>query len=395
MVEIEFSVISMQTALADLQQALKDFERQTHIHVNIKMLAWKDAWSELVRVAIYKHGPDVSEIGNTWASDLAGMSVLHPFSKAEIDGLGGPEIFLKSAWEGGMLVGSPQVWSIPWLVDSRLLFYRRDILAKAGIDETTAFTTHQSLIATLQRLKDSGVAHPLVIPTHKTRMNIHNAAAWVWGAGGQFVSPDGKHATFHEPKACAGLRQYFELGQFLTGEARDLDDVPSDAFYATGKAAVTISGPWLLREWISLPDVRAVSGVTFPPGVPFIGGSNLVVWQHTTHLRESLALVNFLSSCDFQKNNLRNISLLPARQDVLASPPYTTDPITQHLHRELQIGRTFRLIPLWGLVEERLSDSLCQIWTEVLRRPQANLVDMVDSNLGQLARRLDLVLSGR
>jgi multiple sugar transport system substrate-binding protein len=226
-------------------------------------------------------------------------------------------------------------------------------------------------------------------------MTLHNLASWVWGAGGHFLSPDGRQTLISDPASLKGFCQYFELGRFLAPGSRELDDTQSDAMFWSGKAAVTISGPWLLRDLSAAPEVLANAGITFPPGVPFVGGSNLVIWQNSTHPKEALALVKFLTSQHVQSTYLRNVGMFPARLDVLSAPPYSTDPVYGSLSRGFQEGRSFNLIPLWGFVEDRLSGTLSVIWTEVLESPDLDLSRSVIHNLELLARRLDLILAGK
>ena len=137
--EIEFSI---QAPSADLiQPLLAEFEAKHHIHVKLRLLAWDAAWSELVKMALYNDGPDISEVGSTWLGDLMAMSALHAFSSEEIAQLGKASRFLPGAWQGCQLPDRPEVWAIPWLVGARLVFYRREWLLRTGVDEDTAFNS--------------------------------------------------------------------------------------------------------------------------------------------------------------------------------------------------------------------------------------------------------------
>jgi multiple sugar transport system substrate-binding protein len=392
--QIDISIISTLTSPETTERMMKDFETQFGMKVQVQKQTWGTAWSELVHYSIYKNAPDVSEVGSTWIGDMIGMNTLRPFSQAEAISMGGPQAFFPSAWNNG--VGADgQVWSIPWLIDSRLLYYRRDMLEKAGIDPTAAFQTHEALINTLQRLGEAGVKVPWAIPTHKTRLSLHNVASWVWGAGGQFISADGKRTMFTMPEALKGFRQYYELGRFLSPEASELDDIESDALFYRGQVAVTLSGPWLLSERAVDPHIIANAGVCFPPGVPFIGGSSLVIWQSSPRSRDALALVRFLTSKEVQSTHLSAVGLLPARQEAFSSLSSTSNPAAGYISQGLKVGRSFPMFPLWGLVEERLSGTLGIIWQEFLSDPKVDLVELIERDLGLLAHRLNLALNGR
>ena len=121
--EVELSI--MADSPAAIRPLLNQFEAEHGVRVRLRLLAWDTAWSDLVKVALYGDGPDVSEIGSTWLGDLVAMNALRPFGEAEIAALGRPGAFLPSAWQGGRLAGQTQTWAIPWLAGARLVFWRR------------------------------------------------------------------------------------------------------------------------------------------------------------------------------------------------------------------------------------------------------------------------------
>jgi multiple sugar transport system substrate-binding protein len=395
MPEIEFSLMSNVYTAEALEVALRELSSQTGVLYRAQFLTWGNAWTELVRVALYGHGPDISEIGTTWVGDLVGMNSLHAFTHDEIEAIGGADLFLKPAWQSGLVGIDNQVWSIPWLADTRLIYYRRDLLAKAGISEAGAFATHAAMKDTLQKLVDYGAPMPFVIPTSANRMALQSLASLVWGSGGDFIDRDGKSTLLNLPQTRVGFYQYFELGNYLVPAARNIIDTQSDAMYRLNEAAVTISGPWLLRDPSIDPKVVKNSGITFPPGVPFVGGTNLVIWKHSRHPREAVGLIRFLTSQKEQSFYSHSVGLLPVRQDVLSAPENANDLLYKALSLGFQRGRSFRMFHLWGLVEDRLTTAIGSIWQDLLLHPESDLKSVVDTRLSALARQLDLVLSSK
>ena len=395
MPDIELSLMSNIYPDTVLENRFQELSSQTGAKYHSQFLTWSNAWTELVRVALYGHGPDLSEIGTTWVGDLVGMNSLHPFTHAEIESIGGADLFLKPAWQSGMVGNDNQVWSIPWLADTRLVYYRRDLLAKAGVSEAGAFASHAAMKDTLQKLVDYGIPLPFVIPSSANRMGLQCLASFVWGAGGDFIDRDGKSTLLNLPQTRAGFYQYFELGKYLLPAAQNCIDTQSDALYRQNDAAVTISGPWLLRDPETDPRVVQNSGITFPPGVPFVGGTNLVIWKHSHNPREALGLIRFLTGKKEQTFYARSIGLLPVRQDVLSDPENANDPLYKALSLGFQRGRSFRMFHLWGLVEDRLTNVIGSTWQEILLHPESDLKSVIDKRLTALARQLDLVLSSK
>ena len=308
--ELEFSI--MASSPAGIQPLLDEFQAKHHIHVRLRLLSWDTAWSDLLKVALYGDGPDVSEIGSTWLGDLVAMNALRAFEEDEINALGRASAFLLSAWHAARLVGQGETWAIPWVTGARLLYFRRELLEHAGLDEHNAFRTAEQLDLTCSRLRDAGITIPWTVPTGLTHTTLLNVTSWVWGAGGDFVTSDGKHTLFSHPQARAGLSAYYALSRFLTPEVSGLNGLEPDAqFLQNEQTALTISGPWLFTE--AHPDVRARIGVALPPGASFVGGSHLVVWKHTAMAEAALELIQFLTQTSAQVA-LQSISRLASRK---------------------------------------------------------------------------------
>jgi multiple sugar transport system substrate-binding protein len=389
MQELEFSIMA---ANADgIQPLLDEFEAQHRIHVRLRLLAWDTGWSDLLKVALYGDGPDISEIGSTWLGDLVAMNAIHPFHEKEIGAVGKPGAFLPTAWQGGRTVGGSFNWAIPWLAGARLLFFRRPLLERAGIDERTAFQTAEQFDDTLNRLQAAGVRVPWTAPTGLTHTTLLNVASWVWGAGGDFISADGKQTLFSQPPARAGLRAYFALGRFLPPDIRHLNGLqPDSQFLNDDQTAITLSGPWLFNQ--AAPELKAQMGVALPPGASFVGGSHLVIWKHTLKHSAALRLIHFLTQPQAQVRYAHWVGLLPVRLDALAEPPYASDPLWQMAIAGLKSGRTFPVTRAWGLMEDRLTTALSTLWADTFANPDADLDALVAKRLEPLAQRLDLVL---
>ena len=394
--EIEFSVMyHNDQSLAALEGLIKEFEAASHIHVRLRVLNWADAWSELVKVALYKQGPDVSEIGSTWLGDFARMLALHNFNTADIRSLGGADTFLPAIWSSAIQPEANQIWGIPWIADTRVIFYRRDYLQQAGIEEETAFQSHASLVDALEKLHQAGFAQPWTVPTHRSRMTLHNVASWVWGAGGSFLSPDGKQTDFASSESIQGITNYYSLARYLDRGALDLDDTQSDGLYASGKAAMTISGTWILSPQTTPPNILANTGFAPPPGIPYVGGSHLVLWRHSSNENTALELVRYLCQPEIQNAYCQVIGLLPTKLDALASLTYNDSPFYHRLIEKLKSGRSFRPLPLWGMVEDKLTAALSQIWSDLIKDPNTDIASDVALTLQPLGRRLNIALSGQ
>lgn len=391
--EIEFSI--MAPSSEGIQPLLDQFEAEHRIHVRLRLLTWDTAWSVLVKASLYNDGPDVSEIGTTWIGDLVGMNALRPFNAAEVAALGKATAFFPTAWKTATQYGDTQVWSIPWLVGSRLVYYRPQLLERAGVDPQTAFQSNEQFENTVSRLHASGVEIPWTVPTGYTHTTLLNVASWVWSAGGDFMRADGKATRFMESEALAGLRAYFNLARYLAPQVRHLNGLePDDRFLADQETALTISGPWLFCA-ARTPAGGEAAGqirVGLPPGAPFVGGSNLVIWKYSRNPEAAVKLIRFLTQSAAQVTYGQYIGLLPARMEALGRAPFSTDPFWQTAIDGLKNGKSFPIIRLWGLVEDRLKAGLSAVWSEVLADPDLDPEVSLVKHLAPLASRLDPLL---
>jgi multiple sugar transport system substrate-binding protein len=379
-----------------LQQAIKLFTEETRIQVDVEVLEHQEQ-SILTNFAIHRTGPDISEVGSTWLSNLVSMAAIRPFSDRDIWKAGGQTAFVKGNWETG--IRDNQIYGIPWRGDVRVINYRRDLLMKAGVDEKTAFSSTEDLRNTVRQLQKLGGVVPWAMNTAMDSMLIHVIAPWVWNAGGHFASRDGHRTMFGEPEALAGICAFFEtFAPAISPDARDMQDFEASDQFIQGKAAAVISGHWItdvIYRQVPDPMMRENLGVVPTPGAQYSGGMNLVIWKHSPRIKDALELVHFLTRPDVQAKYLPEAGFLPVNKEALMQPPYTTDANYKVLKESLISGQHLTAAYMWGLVEEKLIAGIYSIWQTLFDDPQANLEEVVAARLKPLAKRLDRTLSFR
>lgn len=398
MQELEFTVFAREP---DQDEALRSLinlaEQRKHINVHLDIQPWAGGWPRMVSVALYRSGPDVSEIGSTWIGDFVRMDALQPFTPQDIQRLGGSDKFVPACWNVAV---TPQrdepsdiPWSIPWSADTRCICYRRDLLRKAGINEAEAFGDAEQLETTLQKLKKAGIETPLSMPTLRSRLTIHNIASWIWNAGEDFVDRGFKQVTFDRPEAIQAMKQYFSLGQFLPENNRFLDEPTANNLFYQGQAAVVLGGHWVLQAAQAIPFLKANLGVAPMPGIPFVGGEHLVVWKHSSKKSLVMQLIEFLIR-DEAALSIFPAFGLPAWTSGLEKHPLAADPNYQVLSRMITTGRAFPSGQLWGLVENRLVDTFPLIWKDVLGQEKPDIEKILHDHLDPVARRLNITMQG-
>jgi multiple sugar transport system substrate-binding protein len=393
MLQLEFSVMANDLALAqNLQPRLQAFEARHHIHVNLTAIPWSNGWTEISKFGIYGHGPDVSEIGTTWIGSLAAMQTLRPFTPSEVRAVGSSSAFFEANWQCGFLYGSDQPYAIPWLGDLLVLYYWKEALEKAGIsDPQTAFAGHAAFVSTLEKLQAHGHPFPLTLTTIRQTRNLHEAVGWIWSAGGDLLSPDHKRVIFHEPAALNGWRRYFSLHRFVSPAS--LSAANAGDLFRPDQAVVAIAGPWQgIVGRKQNPDWETGLGIAPVPEKAYIGGSSLVIWQYSKHAAEAFELVRFLSTQPASLPGSPHSEELPTRREALNLPSVENDEFQRTFLQVLQAGRSFPTVRLWGMLEDRLTQEIHNIWGEIFANPGLDLDECLPRHFEPLAKRINASL---
>ena len=362
------------------------FRPETHT------IPWQIMWSYLQRALIGNEPFAVSEVGSTWVGSFEEIHALSDFDPVDIAELGGPERFVPSAWKSAFSADDQRVLSIPWMVDTRVIFYWKDILESAGIDDSTAFTTPAQMDETLAKLKAASKP-TLAVPTFAVTNTVHQIASWLWSTGHDFLNADASASELTDETAVEGIVAYFELSRYLTRKYDSLDSV-LEAFQ-TKKAAVMMSGPWFLRHL----ELRGAGekylrnlGVALPPGPPFVGGSNLVVWRQPDgreRTPEAMDWVRHLTSAETQQRVCEATGLLPAVQELLNDRSAADDPFRSVFAQALTKGRPMPRAAFWGAVEAELVRVFGNIWSVLKEDPRYTVHSAVISQLAPAAKVID------
>jgi multiple sugar transport system substrate-binding protein len=225
-------------------------------------------------------------------------------------------------------------------------------------------------------------------------------STWIWQAGGDFLGDDGKQILFDQPEALSGLLAYLRLHRYVPPDIKKISWDVRDGYNLLANRRVAVAmGPcgWFeqIRELTRGTDLFTKLGVASPPGPSFVGGTNLIIWQHTRRVKEAVDIVTFLTSEQAQRHYGTKESRLPVRLDVLTEPPYTTGPHYQVMAEVLRTGRSYPALYRWGAVEERLAHVLIWLWNTLLTNPGIDAEALVKPYIEATARRLAVTLGIR
>jgi multiple sugar transport system substrate-binding protein len=395
--EIELSVMTHTSGTAEaLQALLNEFKSKHNIQVNLTCLDWVTARAELNKAALYHHGPDLSEVGSTWVPDLISMDVLSPLIPYEIGEAGNSAEFVPACWSTVQSPEEPMPKALPWHAETYVIHYRKDLLAQAGLDPATAFSTHAEIETTAAKLAKAGIPVAIEIPLQTDRYGtLHALASWVWANQTEFLSKDSRHILLNQPKALAAIRAYFALLQYATPEGRQAMLAKTETpLFHQGLSAATFGTIRMAMPEGKIPEqVSKNWGWATLPQPCFVGGSNLVIWKHSRNQNAALKLLSFLTEPANMQRSSAAMATLPPRLSALQSPLYAEDPMLKVMSDSIRNGRAYPPLKLWGLVEDKIVAGLLNIGAQVLASSPASALQIVEQEIENVCHRVELILS--
>src|SRR5918999_1100263 len=354
--------------VGDTEEIVRPFEKETGIDVQVQLVGWDVQFDRTRNAAVSGKGPDVTQAGTTQVPFFAALGGFDDLSD-RVDDIGGDAAYAPGVWQTTQVSGRDGVYAVPWFTEARSIYYRKDLLEKAGVDPETAFTDWDAFKATLRKLKDSGAVdneetYAYGSPGKQAFDLVHHVMPFVWDAGGAELNEDATSSTIASRQAQQGVRFVADLlpSGLYDPTALEKDGTQVEESFKGGRLAVWIGGPWVLasveREdddaWSD--EVRSNVGVAPMPAGPsgeaytFVGGSNLMMFKSSENKDAAWELMKFLSQDSTQTAYADLMGMFPARLGPQEQAGQK-DPNYEAFYEAIQDGRTYAPIPQWGQVE--------------------------------------------
>ncbi len=117
-----------------LDDFIVDFEKESGYEVNVQAIPWGEAHNKLLTAVASKEGPDVIQLGTSWMTEFADAGALIDISD-RVSGYENlsEENFFASSYDTNRF--DTGLYGIPFFADTRILYYRTDILESVGYTE--------------------------------------------------------------------------------------------------------------------------------------------------------------------------------------------------------------------------------------------------------------------
>jgi multiple sugar transport system substrate-binding protein len=371
-------------------ELLPEFER-THpgIRVQVQQLPWSAAHEKLLTAIAGDATPDICQVGNTWIPEFVALNALQPMDSYVA---GSPTVdrsdYFAGIWDTNVMSG--KLYGVPWYVDTRLLFYRRDLLAQAGFSAPPASWPEWSLMLAEIKARAGPDRYAILLPLNEFEPLLMLALQ----QPEPLLREDGRWGNFESDGFRRALAFYLEM--FRQGWAPPLTNSEvSNVWneFGRGYFSFYISGPWNIGEFKRrLPADKQDAWMTAPlpgptgAGASIAGGSSLAIFSAARDKGAAWQLIEYLSQPDIQRRFHELTGDLPPRRASWTGPPLSDDIYARAFREQLERVKPVPKVPEW----ERIANEL-RIVTE--RAVHGELT--VDQAAKELDARADRILEKR
>jgi multiple sugar transport system substrate-binding protein len=371
-------------------ELLAAFERENPgLRVRVEQLPWSAAHEKLLTAYAGDATPDIAQMGNTWLPEFVALDAIVPLDErlrasAQVDlGDYDPGIVATNVIEG-------RQYGVPWYVDTRVLFYRRDLLAQAGFDAPPRDWDEWLRMQVAVKQRGGADRYAVLLP-----LNEYEQLLVLWLQQGEPMLRDGgRRGNFRSAGFARALEFYLSMfDRHLAPRVTSNDVANVWNEFARGYFSFMITGPWQIGEFKRrLPPEMQSSWMTAPlpgphgPGASNAGGSSLAIFRRSQRMDAAWKLVEFLSRPPVQQEFYRLSGNLPARRSAWAAPALARDPYARAFRDQLDRVRPIPQVPEW----ERIATELRLVIEKVVRGdiPKARVAEEMDA-------RADLILEKR
>lgn len=371
-------------------QLVKEFTDQNpDIEVEVQKLPFTAAHEKLLTAYAGDTLPDVCQLGNTWVPEFAALNALQPLDDvAKQSAVVREDDYFAGFYEANRV--RSVLYGVPWYVDTRLLFYRRDLLQQAGFNAPPrSWPQWSAMLGAIKEMvgKDRySVLLPLnefepllVLALQQPQEVLRDEGRW-----GNFRSADFRRAlTFYN--------DIFTRGWAPRMTNTQVSNVWDE--FGRGYFSFYISGPWNIAEFrkrlpANLQDAWMTAPMPGPdgPGVSSAGGATLVVFRSSPYKAQAWRLIEYLSQPQTQRRFYELTGDIPPRRSTWELPVLAQSAYARAFHEQLDRVRSPPKVPEW----ERIAMEMRLAAERVVQQ-----VSSVDQAVVALDGKTDMILEKR
>ncbi len=327
------------------------FEKENPgIKVRVQQLPFSAAHEKLLTAFAGDALPDMAQLGNSWVPEFVALHALAPLDKrvAATPAIDRADYF-PGVWDSNIVTG--KLYGVPWYVDTRLLFYRRDLVKQAGFNgpPTSWSEWHAQMVAI------KGIVGAKSYATFLPLNEYEPLVVLGLNQPEEMLRDGGRYGNFRGAGFKRALGFYLEImREKLAPVAANTEIANVWDEFDRGFFSFYITGPWQIGEFQRrLPATRQSIWMTAPmpgpngPGSSNAGGSSLVLFKTSDKQEAGWKLIEYLSRPAVQVKFHGLTGDLPPRRSAWAAPSLRDDPYSRAFAEQLQRAKPTPKVPEW------------------------------------------------
>ena len=220
------------------KKVLAPFEKENNCNVTVEVIPWSNYEEKYLTAISSGAGPDLGYMYMEMMNDYIDMGALEPFDSYLTDKEKDNFYYLDKG------VIDEKQYALPIVVgNARILCYNKKLLEQAGVEK--APETWDEFLAACKKLKDAGIT-PIQQQWGDASKGSLNSIffPYLWQAGGDLFSEDGKQATFNSEAGKKAVEFLYSLKKegYLPDSATSLTTNELYEQFKTGQVAFCVVG---------------------------------------------------------------------------------------------------------------------------------------------------------
>jgi multiple sugar transport system substrate-binding protein len=341
-----------------VQSLMPEFERRhPEIQVKVRQIPWSAAHEKLLTAYAGDAMPDVFQLGNTWIPEFVVLNSIDSLNDRLT--VAQREDYFQGILETNVIDG--RLYGLPWYVDTRLLFYRTDLLAEAGFSAPPkTWDEWQAAMAAVKALPGRD-RYALLLPMNEWQVPVILSLQ----LGAELLHDEARFGRFQSDAFRRAFRFYLDI--FRQGYAPAVSEAQVANLYqefAAGYFVMYVTGPWNIGEFErrlpkALQDRWATAPMPAPdlnyPGISLGGGASLAIARSSGHKDQAWKLIEFLSEPEQQLAFYRLTGDLPPRRSAWRHPDLATAARAQTFKAQLERVVSTPKIPEWERIASKIA----------------------------------------
>ncbi len=319
---------------------------KTHSDIQVKMdiQPWDTLMPKLLPSLKSGSEPDFVSLNDNVLPEYADAGVLLPLDDLWAEGGLDASKFSPALLQGmtykGVRYGAPIIYF------TTLLYYNKDLFQAAGLDPNKCpanWAEWQDALVKLTKDENGDGKREQYGMSWGDHGAVSIWPALVWGGGGDFVSADGTKSMLDDPKTIAAVKEWTDLIKDKHILALGLSGVEADNLFATGKAAMTVSGPWVINGFKDAGVNFDICMIPAGPAGQFTQGIGvyMAVNKNTQNKDAVYEFLKFWQDDWAQINWSSKTGFPPTRTDLATNAEIQKNPFVKKFAEAAPFARTY------------------------------------------------------